>query len=425
MTSRQRVVLVLAFALSRRFCGGNGAGEHGREVRPACCVPLLRRAARLREVARLRLRRAVRLRRAGRRSAVAAKGAPRRDRPGRTAGGAKPRPTRRPRSRASTTPARTSRRRASTSPTSSRRTARRSSRSRTGCSTPSTSRGAQPRLLDSLKLDSGWSHELLLHGDRLLVLSRGGYWAEPLPAMAARMHAVLASESVLTEVDVSNPNALKVVQTLTLDGAYVDARLVGSASGSSPRRRCRSSCRSSSPSATRPTARAAATRAEPRRRRLVARRELAAAYRIKRAGQAAQAARRSSSAATSAGRRAFSGLGMLTVLTIDLDKGIEPVDSVAVMTDGGSSTRRRRASTSRPSAGPTGRPSTPTTPTRVTTTIHKFDISSPTKTRLPGSGSVAGLLLNQWSLSEFQGVLRVVSTSRRPGGASRGESESF
>ena len=30
--------------------------------------------------------------------------------------------------------------------------------------------GNRPRLLDSLKLDAGWSHELLLHGDRLLVL---------------------------------------------------------------------------------------------------------------------------------------------------------------------------------------------------------------------------------------------------------------
>src|SRR4051812_45973542 len=29
----------------------------------------------------------------------------------------------------------------------------------------------RPKLLDSLALDNGWSHELLLHGDRLLVLS--------------------------------------------------------------------------------------------------------------------------------------------------------------------------------------------------------------------------------------------------------------
>ena len=51
------------------------------------------------------------------------------------------------------------------------------------------------------------------------------------------------------------------------------------------------------------------------------------------ARQAAPRAR-SSSAATSAARSSFSGLGMLTVTTIDLAKGLAPVDSTAVMTDG-------------------------------------------------------------------------------------------
>ena len=44
---------------------------------------------------------------------------------------------------------------------------------------------SHPKLLDSLKLDTGWSHELLLVGDHLLVLSRGGYWLTPLPAQTA------------------------------------------------------------------------------------------------------------------------------------------------------------------------------------------------------------------------------------------------
>ena len=44
---------------------------------------------------------------------------------------------------------------------------------------------SHPKLLDSLKLDTGWSHELLLVGDHLLVLSRGGYWLTPLPAQPA------------------------------------------------------------------------------------------------------------------------------------------------------------------------------------------------------------------------------------------------
>ena len=86
----------------------------------------------------------------------------------------------------------------------------------------------QPVLLGSLKLDSGWSHELLLHGNRLLVLSRGGYWAQPLPAMAARMMVPSPSQSTLTMVDVSDPKAMHVTGTLTLDGAYVDARMVNS-----------------------------------------------------------------------------------------------------------------------------------------------------------------------------------------------------
>ena len=59
--------------------------------------------------------------------------------------------------------------------------------------------------------------------------------------------------------------------------------------------------------------------------------------------------------------------------------------------------------TSRPSAGPSGRH-----PRRrrsrkqdVTTAIHRFDISTPTRTRYRGSGQVSGYLLNQWSLSEY------------------------
>src|SRR5437764_6346762 len=89
-------------------------------------------------------------------------------------------------------------------------------------------RGAAPKLLDTLKLANGWARsDLLLSGTHLLVLSRGSYWIEPLPAMAARMFAPIATTSVLTEVDVSDPSSLKVMKTLTLDGSYVDARQIG------------------------------------------------------------------------------------------------------------------------------------------------------------------------------------------------------
>src|SRR5213076_2594532 len=75
--------------------------------------------------------------------------------------------------------------------------------------------------------------------------------------------------------------------------------------------------------------------------------------------------------------RAFSGLGMMTVLTVDLDKGLEPVDSVAVMTDARivyASPRSLYVATERWADRPA--PAAPVLPrTGTTTSIHKFDIS--------------------------------------------------
>ena len=104
---------------------------------------------------------------------------------------------------------------------------------------------------------------------------------------------------------------------------------------------------------------------------------------------------------------------MLTVLTVDLAKGLKPVDSIGVMTDARivyASQGNLYLATERWAERPL--PATPTKPQQqdVTTAIHRFDISDPDRTRYRGSGQVSGYLLNQWSLSENAGILRVVST---------------
>ena len=94
--------------------------------------------------------------------------------------------------------------------------------------------------------------------------------------MAARMMPFAPAQSVLTEIDVSKPQALRVVRTLTLDGGYVAARLVG---GSVQDRRHRSGADRASVRAAQERHEGRARRgrqAQPRRRRLVPRRELAA-----------------------------------------------------------------------------------------------------------------------------------------------------
>jgi hypothetical protein len=288
-------------------------------------------------------------------------------------------------------------------------------------------RGRQPRLLDTLKLDGGWSHELLLHGNRLLALSRGGYWAEPMPGLAARMMPWVQSSSVLTEVDVSNPRALRAVRTLTLDGAYVAARLVGHtarivASAQVPQR-----LKFEQPAGGTQDQLTAAKEHNQAVVRSSGVTSWLPGYRIARPGAAAGKTRPLVQCRDVRRPAAFSGLGMLTVLTVDLAKGLEPVDSTALMTDARvvyASPESLYVATEQWADRPA--PGTPTKAQEgVSTAIHRFDISSPARTQYRGSGAVSGYLLSQWSLSERRGVLRVVSTETPAWWGPGGDSESF
>jgi len=108
----------------------------------------------------------------------------------------------------------------------------------------------------------------------------------------------------------------------------------------------------------------------------------------------------------------FSGLGMLSVLTIDPRKGLDPVDRDAIMTDGeivyGSPTSIY-VSTPR-WIDPRILAADGDIPAGAGTQIHRFEVTSPTATRYRASGRVPGFLLSQWSMSEQDGVLRVAST---------------
>ena len=91
-------------------------------------------------------------------------------------------------------------------------------------------RADTPRILGSLELE-GSDHQLLLHDGRLLVLGRGAV-APPIafsdgPAPVAKSAMAVrpsSGQTVLSEVDARDPSAMRVVQTLRVDGDYVDAR---------------------------------------------------------------------------------------------------------------------------------------------------------------------------------------------------------
>ena len=97
----------------------------------------------------------------------------------------------------------------------------------------------------------------------------------------------------------------------------------------------------------------------------------------------------------------FSGAGVLTVYTVDLDKGLPAVDADAVFTDADTvyaSPSSLYVATQRYDTQ------------AEHTSIHRFDISDPDRTGYAASGAVPGSLLNQFSLSEDKGVLRTATT---------------
>jgi beta propeller domain-containing protein len=114
--------------------------------------------------------------------------------------------------------------------------------------------------------------------------------------------------------------------------------------------------------------------------------------------------------------KSFSGLEQLTVLTINFDKGLDPVDADAVMTGGETvyaSAENLYVATHRYEPGLEDR-TTGEVPDGETTQLHRFSLDDADNTSYRGSGNVPGFALNQFSLSEYKGVLRVATTQTPP-----------
>ena len=277
----------------------------------------------------------------------------------------------------------------------------------------------EPRLLGSLDLGEGYGHELLLRGGRLLVIEQSGGYAVPV-AMAAQEPAFAPEpypyepKARISEVNVSDPAAMRVVRTLTTDGTVAAGRLIG--------RYARLVVSSVPQPYMDAMARPARVRASAKRRG--GRKWLPrAVVRNRRTGK------RKRRALVSCRRvrhtTVYSGMGMLTVLTLDLGDGMAIVDSDALMSDAQTVYASKDGlfvATQRwePYDG------TGSEPPRTRTAIHGFALDGGS-TAYAGSGEVPGYLLSQWAMSERGGVLRVASTDLPTwwGNGSGQESQSF
>jgi uncharacterized secreted protein with C-terminal beta-propeller domain len=276
-------------------------------------------------------------------------------------------------------------------------------------------RGERPRRVDSLVLRDGSSHQLLLSKDTLLVLSYDEDHARGEPGLLRTPHSTVVPphepppppRTTLTQVDVSSPGWMKVVRRLTFDGRYLSARLAGGS--------VRVVFATSVPEELdffRPRSFQLPAEALERNRSVIADSKAAnwlPSYEIRNVRTKRRSARSVQCRHVSRPPR-FSGFGMLTVLTIDVDRGLAPVESDAILGDGEivyASDSSLYAATQRWTAGERA---TLSPPPKQSTLLHKFDISHPERTAYRASGTVPGYLLNQWALSEHDGILRAATT---------------
>ena len=279
-----------------------------------------------------------------------------------------------------------------------------------------------PEIVASLPLD-GWGQQLFLSGDRLLVMTTGGgYGVQPLGGVAFDSIApgYQTQRVVLTEVDVSEPESMEAVSTLMLDGSILSSRMADGTirvvvlSG--------------------PTGfdwvhpEGSGIRAE--QKAVEANKELIedstlenwVPWYILKNHLSGTTADGPVLGCDQVGHPdEFSGLSMLSILSIDLESGLEPGNSIGLLAAGQTiyaSNKSLYVATSPWMAWPATRwEERGDSDDTLTTQLHKFDISDSTTATYVASGEVEGVLHSQWAMDEYEDVLRVVVTDKLRGGS--------
>ncbi len=272
----------------------------------------------------------------------------------------------------------------------------------------------------TLPLD-GWGHELLLDGERLLVLATTDSGSVPGPAERTGLvgpYGYAAPISVLTLVDLTDPAAPRVETELVLDGAYRSARMTDGTA------RVVLASQPTGLDFVQPEGGGLRSEldATERNRRIISESTIDdwLPYFLRedrRSGETSEGTLLDCDAVSRP--RQFSGLGLLSVLSIDLGGSLTPGGGTAIVASGDTvyaSPRTLYVTTNRwyDEAAGAGFPVPPDVGEDYTTEIHAFDISDPSAARHVASGRVRGHLLNQFSMSEHEGRLRVATTDGGP-----------
>ena len=250
----------------------------------------------------------------------------------------------------------------------------------------------------------GWRRPdstLFLRGDTALLMMSGDSY---IPGITHE------PKTQVVQFDLSEPSVLRVERSLSIDGRLVSARLVGDRASLVVSSESRIDREFVYPASRFESALSRAARANRNAIRESTLEHWVPGYELKVRDSGGVRGTLVDCSTTFAPQE-FSGFGLLSVLNIDLSEDLR-LDAVASLMAGGdtvyaSSDRlyvasRRWIDRNDFDLADAG---------RSTTHIHRFDISGPDGPTYEASGSVNGLLLNQFAMSEHDGYLRVASTN--------------
>ena len=288
-------------------------------------------------------------------------------------------------------------------------------------------------LTGTLRLEGHWSRDLLLAGDRAFLIAdthldegRGiePYGDEPDEPAAAGPSPALSrlsppgTWSPLTsviEVDLSDPSDLRIANVLTVQGRHVSSRVVGGSA-----RVVVVSTPSELPFVY-PASPTGEERAERFNREVVTETVLAdwmPDFVLESGGGTVTEG--PLNACTDVSRPVdFAGFSTLSVLTVPLDRSLAAPATTAVLAEG--STVYAGHENLYVTTNAWVDPEEMEDESRMRwwndnwdTAVHQFDVTDPSATTYTASGEVPGHLLNQFSMSEHAGHLRVATTTGGP-----------
>lgn len=311
--------------------------------------------------------------------------------------------------------------------------------------------GPEPVLTDQITLEEGWGHELFFLGDRALLFTNGGNWGFPMPveplgdgsgsaattAPPADADAQVADQAapiqpggeleqpeyfgpaaLIYEIDLSDPANLTMSGSMRIEGQYLSARAIGSSV-----RLAVSSGPNQLPWVY-PQSQAGEERATETNREIIDESSLddwIPSYELTGGGISDEGP------LLACGRMQhpaeFSGFDVISVLDLDLSSGLaagfDRDNAVGVLAGGQtiySSNDRFYVATTKWAGADLA---TDETLWRewsddYETDLHAFAIAPGEPTEYVASGTVRGSLLNQFSLDEYQGYLRVIGTDGSP-----------